>query len=218
MKTKSVLGAALLCALAFVTTTEAQPGETGIVKLGDAKIEYFSQGRGEAVVLLPGGSFDVGYLEPLAAKLAEAGYRAVRVNPRGAGKSTGPGKGVTYHTYAADVAGVIQSLQLKPANVVGHAFGSGTAHPATGTQLTCPIHLSAGNPLERFRLGARGRLVEAAEPRLKILCRPLEGDSLRQSGFSVGHSGQPRRLPPGVPPISVQPAGNDPLIPVRCLL
>ena len=39
---------------------QAQAVETGIVKLGDANIEYFSQGRGEAFVLLPGGSFDVG--------------------------------------------------------------------------------------------------------------------------------------------------------------
>ena len=120
----TLLVPAFVAALAFATTVRAQTIESGVVKLAHANIEYFSQGQGEAVVLLPGGSLDVGYLEPLAAKLAEAGYRAVRVNPRGAGKSSGPGKGVTYHTYAADVAGVIQSLQLKSANVVGHAFGN----------------------------------------------------------------------------------------------
>ena len=104
---------------------QAQAVETGIVKLGDANIEYFSQGRGEAVVLLPGGSFDVGYLEPLAATLAGVGYRVVRINPRGAGKSTGPlVEAVTYHTFASDVAGVIHTLHLEPANVVGHAFGN----------------------------------------------------------------------------------------------
>jgi hypothetical protein len=30
--------------------------ETGIVKLADSNIEYFSRGKGEPIVLLPGGT------------------------------------------------------------------------------------------------------------------------------------------------------------------
>jgi pimeloyl-ACP methyl ester carboxylesterase len=41
--------------------------------------------------------------------------------------STGSGEGITLHTLAADVAGVIQSLKLGPANVAGHAFGNRVA-------------------------------------------------------------------------------------------
>lgn len=36
--------------------------ETGIVKLADSNIEYFSRGKGETIVLLPGGTLTVGYL------------------------------------------------------------------------------------------------------------------------------------------------------------
>ena len=101
--------------------------EQGMIKLADSNIEYFSQGQGDAVVLLPGGSLTVGYMEGLAQAVAGAGFRVIRINFRGSGKSTGSGKGVTLHTLAADVAGVIEALKLGPANVAGHAFGNRVA-------------------------------------------------------------------------------------------
>jgi pimeloyl-ACP methyl ester carboxylesterase len=126
-RSATIGGLSFLAGISLNTPSRAQPVTEGVIKLSDSSIEYFSQGQGEAVVLLPGGSFTVGYMEGLAQALAEAGYRAVRVNFRGAGKSTGPGAGVTLHTLAADVAGVIQALKLGPANVAGHAFGNRVA-------------------------------------------------------------------------------------------
>ena len=64
------LCAASLTLSAFVTTTRAQIVETGIVKLANSQIEYFSRGEGEAIVLLPGGTLTVGYLDDLANALA----------------------------------------------------------------------------------------------------------------------------------------------------
>jgi hypothetical protein len=73
--TQSLL-AALICALT-VTTAHAQvapktkmttdtvapaKGKEGIVKLADSSIQYFSRGKGETIVLLPGGTLTVGYL------------------------------------------------------------------------------------------------------------------------------------------------------------
>jgi hypothetical protein len=58
--------AASLALSAFVTTTRAQTVETGIVKLADSNIQYFSRGKGETIVLLPGGTLTVGYLDGLA--------------------------------------------------------------------------------------------------------------------------------------------------------
>ena len=95
-----------------------------LVKLGDVEIQYFSQGQGDVVVLLPGGSLNVKYMGGLAKALADKGYRVIRINPRGAGKSTGAVKGVTLHDLAGDVAGVIRSLNVGPVNVAGHAFGN----------------------------------------------------------------------------------------------
>ena len=108
-------------------TTRAAPAQQGMVKLADSNIEYFSQGQGEPIVLLPFGGLTVGYMDALSQDLADAGYRVVRINFRGSGKSTGSGEGVTLHTLAGDVAGVIQALKLGPTNVAGHAFGNRVA-------------------------------------------------------------------------------------------
>ena len=65
---------------------QAQPAETGLVKLTDFSIQYFSRGKGELIVLLPGGTLTVGYLDGLAEALAGAGYRVVGINFRDFGR------------------------------------------------------------------------------------------------------------------------------------
>src|SRR6476659_1101820 len=112
---------------AFVTTTRAQTVETGIVKLADSNIQYFSRGEGETIVLLPGGTLTVDYLDGLAEALAKGGYRVIGINFRGSGKSTGESTGVTLQTMANDVAGVIQALKLGSVHVVGNDFGNRVA-------------------------------------------------------------------------------------------
>ena len=119
------------CLSAVCSSAQANPRaaivQQGMVKLADSNIEYFSQGEGQPIVLLPFGGLTVGYMEALSQDLADAGYRVVRINFRGSGKSTGSGEGVTLHTLAGDVAGVIQVLKLGPTNVAGHAFGNRVA-------------------------------------------------------------------------------------------
>src|SRR4029453_1005001 len=114
------LCAANLALLAWAATTHAQSVETGTVKLADSNIEYFSRGTGEGIVLLPGGTLTVGYLDGLADSLAKAGYRVVGINFRGSGKSTGSSKGVTLQTMADDVAGVVKTLKLGPVHMAGN--------------------------------------------------------------------------------------------------
>lgn len=79
----------------IATLSQAQTVETGLVKVGDATIEYFSRGKGEAIVFLPGGTQTVSYLDPLADSLAKSGYRVIGINFRGSGKSTGPAQVVS---------------------------------------------------------------------------------------------------------------------------
>jgi pimeloyl-ACP methyl ester carboxylesterase len=107
--------------------TDSTNPRAGLVQLPDALIEYFDQGEGEPVVMLPGGSLNVTYMQPLADALARAGYRVVRINPRGAGRSLSASEDVTLHDLAEDVAGVIQKLQLGPVHILGHAFGNRVA-------------------------------------------------------------------------------------------
>ena len=100
-------------------TAPTAQAQEGMVKLTDSNIEYFSQGQGETIVLLPFGSLTVGYMQGLSQDLADAGFRVVRINFRGSGKSTGSGEGITLHTLADDVAGVIQALKLGQINIAG---------------------------------------------------------------------------------------------------
>ena len=137
--------------LAFAVTTQAQTVETGVVKLADSNIEYFSRGEGEAIVLLPGGTLTVGYLDGLAEALAKAGYRVVGINFRDSGKSTGPSDGVTLQTMADDVAGVTEALKLGPVNVAGNDFGNRVARmfAASHPELTrSVILLAAGGKIQ----------------------------------------------------------------------
>jgi pimeloyl-ACP methyl ester carboxylesterase len=123
-----------LLAWFFLTTAPvmASPPSTGIVKLADSSIEYFSRGEGEAIVLLPGGTLTVGYLDALADALAKAGFRVVGINFRGSGKSTGPSVGVTLQTMAEDVAGVVLALKLGPVDITGNDFGNRVARVFAG--------------------------------------------------------------------------------------
>jgi pimeloyl-ACP methyl ester carboxylesterase len=107
-----------------------------IVTRGDASLEVLEQGRGPPIVLLPSlgrGAID---FDEIADRLSNAGYRVLRPQPRGIGRSTGPWQGLTLEDLAADVAAVIEYDSAGPAFVVGHAFGNrvarmlATARPA----------------------------------------------------------------------------------------
>ena len=135
-----------------MTADTAAPAKAkeGMVKLADSRIQYFSRGEGEAIVLLPGGTLTVGYLDRMAEALAKAGYRVVGINFRGSGKSTGSSKGVTLRTKSDDVAGVIQALKLGQVHVAGNDFGNRVARmfAASHPELTrSVILLNAGGKI-----------------------------------------------------------------------
>jgi hypothetical protein len=90
----ALLSAKFAGAMAQEQMGSAKIVQEGIVKLPDSNIEYFTQGNGEPIVLLPFGGLTVGYLEVLSRDLAQAGYRVIRINFRGSGRSTGSGQGV----------------------------------------------------------------------------------------------------------------------------
>src|ERR1700722_18868211 len=167
----TTLFAVSLALSAFTRPAQAQPVETGIVKLADSNIEYFSRGNGEAIVLLPGGTLTVGYLDGVADALAKAGYRVVGINFRGSGKSTGPSKGVSLQTMADDVAGVIQALKLGPVHMAGNDFGNRVARmlAASHPELTrSVILLAAGGKIQPKPAAARA---------LRVVFNPASTDA-----------------------------------------
>lgn len=95
-----------------------------LLQAGDAQIDVLIDGdSGPCIVLLPSSQRDSLDFADLAQRLARAGFRVLRPQPRGMGRSSAPVPDMTLHTLAADVACVIQRLGGGQAIVAGHAFG-----------------------------------------------------------------------------------------------
>lgn len=95
-----------------------------VVERGGVRIEVLVQGKGPAVVMIPSLGRPAEDFDHLAASLANAGYLALRPQPRGIGASRGPMQGLTLHDFSSDVAAVIDAHGGGPAMVAGHAFGN----------------------------------------------------------------------------------------------
>ena len=91
------------------------------------RIDLISEGSGPLVVLLPSRGRDSEDFDTIAAGIVSAGFRVLRPQPRGAGQSTGPMKGLTLHDFARDVAAVIRHEGGGRAVIAGHAFGNWVA-------------------------------------------------------------------------------------------
>ena len=106
------------------------------VRYADVAIEVIAEGQGPAIVLLPSLARDSEDYDAVAEGLAAAGYRALRPQPRGIGRSTGPLTGISLHDFARDIAEVIKALGGGRAVITGHAYGNWIArmtavdHPA----------------------------------------------------------------------------------------
>jgi pimeloyl-ACP methyl ester carboxylesterase len=138
-------GAALLLA----STAAKAAGPTHVMVQHDAvRIEVLEQGKGPVIVILPSLGRGAEDYDRVASLLAADGFRVLRPQPRGIGRSTGPMTNLTLHDYAADVAAVIGQQTKPPVLVVGHAFGNfvarmlATDHPA----LVRAVVLAAASP------------------------------------------------------------------------
>ena len=120
-------GLSLAAASGMASCGAARSVERQVVEHGPARIEVLAQGSGPMVVLLPSlarGAEDFDRIAPL---VAAAGYRVIRPEPRGIGRSTGPMDGLSLYDLAADVAVAIEADaggRPGPVIVAGHAFGN----------------------------------------------------------------------------------------------
>ena len=114
----------LACAALSAHAQNRSAVERRIVSRGDVDIEVLSQGSGPVIVLLPSLGRSGEDYDAVAAMLASDGFRVLRPQPRGIGRSKGPMDGLNMHDLAADVAKVIESENKGPVVVVGHAFGN----------------------------------------------------------------------------------------------
>jgi pimeloyl-ACP methyl ester carboxylesterase len=109
-----------LAAMAFAAPPQRS---REVIRRDDVTIETIAEGRGRLIVMLPSLGRDSEEFDPVATRLASAGFRVLRPQPRGYGRSTGPMTNITLHDYAKDVAAVIRHENAGPAILAGHAFG-----------------------------------------------------------------------------------------------
>jgi pimeloyl-ACP methyl ester carboxylesterase len=65
--------------------------------------------------------------------LLDAGCRVIAYDRRGFGKSSQPASGYDYGTFAADLATLMDELDLRDATIVGHSMGTGEVTRYLGT-------------------------------------------------------------------------------------
>ena len=94
-----------------------------LVRRENVTIEVIAEGRGPLIVMLPSLGRDSEEFDPAAKRIATAGFRVLRPQPRGYGRSVGPMEKLTLHDLAKDVAAVIERENSGPAIIAGHAFG-----------------------------------------------------------------------------------------------
>jgi non-heme chloroperoxidase len=109
-----------------------QEGATGMAMITVGKenstpieLYYEDHGSGSPVVLIHGWPLSGASWEKQTAALLQAGHRVITYDRRGFGRSSKPGIGYTYDTFAADLDKLLKKLDLKKAALVGFSMGSG---------------------------------------------------------------------------------------------
>ena len=113
----------LFAMLLLASLVQAQSRKHYLVKTPTSQIEVIAEGRGPLLVLLPSLGRDSEEFDPVAAQLAKGGFRVLRPQPRGYGRSTGPLSNLNLHDLAKDLAAVLRKENRGPAILAGHAFG-----------------------------------------------------------------------------------------------
>ncbi len=147
----------------FVThRRELLPCEGAVI---DVAIDEPASGEGPAIVLLPSSLRDSLDFDGVAHRLAQAGFRVLRPQPRGMGRSTQPTGSLTLDLLARDVADTVNALGGGRAVLVGHAFGHFTARVADLNHPACVRGVVvAGAAARVFPAGMPESLAIASDP------------------------------------------------------
>jgi pimeloyl-ACP methyl ester carboxylesterase len=89
------------------------------------EIYYEDHGSGPPVVLIHGWPLNGDAWEKQTAALLAAGHRVITYDRRGFGRSSKPGIGYNYDTFAADLDALLTALNVTDVSLVGHSMGTG---------------------------------------------------------------------------------------------
>ena len=182
-----------------------------IVDVGRARLETATWGSGEPVILLPGTGYSSTSFRLVGPEIARRGYRAIAVNPRGVGGSTGPLDGLTYHDYAADVGALVDRIAAAGRMSSGWAWGNRIARTLAADapqRVASVVLIAAGGkvPADPIVAETTARLREPGltqDERTKTLALRLlaPGSDPRRSFLSRNHGRRRRRRrpPPAAP-------------------
>jgi pimeloyl-ACP methyl ester carboxylesterase len=93
------------------------------VRMAYMDVAPTGESNGRTVVLLHGKSFSGNYWQDAIAPLAAAGYRVVVPDQIGFGKSSKPDIRYSFDLLAGQTRGLLTSLGIRRAAIVGHSFG-----------------------------------------------------------------------------------------------
>jgi non-heme chloroperoxidase len=99
----------------------------------EIEIYYEDHGAGQPVVLIHGYPLSGRAWDKQVPALLEAGHRVITYDRRGFGQSSQPAVGYDYDTFAADLATLLDHLDLWDAVLVGHSMGTGEVTRFLGT-------------------------------------------------------------------------------------
>ena len=108
------------------TARDRQAG-TQLLDLPRGLLQIEVAGEGQTMVLIPSLGRGQEDFDGIAPALVAAGFRLLRPEPRGIGRSAPLAAGATLHDMAADVAAVIEHFTAGPVLVAGHAAGNWVA-------------------------------------------------------------------------------------------
>jgi non-heme chloroperoxidase len=99
--------------------------KVGVENTSDIHLYYEDLGSGRSVILVHGWPLNGASWERQTSALLAAGYRVITYDRRGFGRSDKPSDGYDYNTLTADLAKLIEALDLRDAILVGFSMGGG---------------------------------------------------------------------------------------------
>jgi len=99
----------------------------------DIDVYYEDHGQGQPIVLIHGYPLNGHSWERQHRVLLQAGYRVITYDRRGFGQSSQPSVGYDYDTFAADLAALLDHLDLTEVVLVGFSMGTGEVTRYLGT-------------------------------------------------------------------------------------
>ena len=97
------------------------------------ELYYEDHGTGRPVVLIHGWPLSGASWEKQVGVLLQAGYRVITYDRRGFGRSSQPGEGYDYDTFAKDLDEVLKKLDVHDCALVGFSMGGGEVARFLGT-------------------------------------------------------------------------------------